>query len=158
MKRRDLFGGWYMGWIARGPYLGALVVWLVLLVPLWFAGVEAAPLTFRDFGGWGSQVKAAHSVAAATWYCFVLNLIARRFRDAGLPGWAMAGIVAAAGFGILRHFLSEEMLFALPLDRVTEEGLLWAGAWTGAMALVAAALPTDLFPWVVDRDRWAVFD
>lgn len=147
-----------MGWIARGAYLKALAIWLVLLVPVWLIGVEVAPLGFRDFAGWGNQVKAGHSIVAAAWYCFVLNLMARRYRDSGLPGWFFGAIIFLVGCGILRYFFLEQNIFAFPLDRVTREGLIWSGAWTGGMALLAAVFPTDLFPWVVDRDRWAVFD
>lgn len=158
MTRRDLFGGWYMGWIERWPYLKALIVYVLLGVPVVLIGFETVEIGFRDFGGWGSQVKAGHSIVAVTWFCFTLNLIVRRYRDAGLPGWLVGAVIVSIAFAILQHFFLTADILGFIVDRVTVEGLIWSGAWVGVAALIAAVIPTDYFPWVVDRDRWAVFD
>ncbi len=173
MNRRDLFGGWYMGWIARSPYLGALLVYAVLAVPVYFFGREVLPLKDKDFGEWTALVRFTFTLAAVLWVAFTMNLLAKRLRDSGLPGWALTGLIFFAAFAVMRFGFWEQPAFLDAQDPIeglrafslTEamfpvkwEGVMWAGVVHAGALAVAAVFPTDFFPWVVDRDRWAVFD
>ena len=149
---RTYFGGLTSGRLARLPFLG---FWVLLLVLLLLYGLGIAfgigvvePLVFEGFEGFeGAQVYLLANfgltvLAALGLFCLAfgfakLNLIAKRIRDMGLPGWFMLLVLALT---------SASLGYALPPGgSPTDLGNLVNGGFYGILLLALLLIPSGLF-------------
>jgi uncharacterized membrane protein YhaH (DUF805 family) len=149
---RTYFGGLTSGRLARLPFLG---FWVLLLVLLLLYGLGIAfgigvvePLVFEGFEGFeGAQVYLLANfgltvLAALGLFCLAfgfakLNLIAKRIRDMGLPGWFMLLVLALT---------SASLGYALPPGgSPTDLGNLVNGGFYGILLLALLLIPSGWF-------------
>ena len=131
---RAFFGGLRQGRLARLPFLGFWVL-LWLLLALYGTGIAfgigvAEPLIFdgpgaaRDWllGHFGPPVLVLLGLCGLLFVLAQLNLLAKRIRDMGLPGWSVLLVIALLA-AALRYTLPPG---GAPLDPETHGLLLLA--------------------------------
>jgi uncharacterized membrane protein YhaH (DUF805 family) len=146
---RTYFGGLTNGRLARLPFLGFWVLlWVLFLLyglgiafgigvvePLVFEGLEGA----RGYllANYGLAVLVALAVFCLAFGFAQLNLIAKRLRDMGLPGWLVLLVLALASVS-LGYILP-------PGGRPADLGNLVNGAFNGILLFALMIIPSGLF-------------